>query len=244
MPFGGLLTLGTVGVGEGLKAYNYYKSSQAEDKAQSALSDLAKQPYSKYFATPELMGYYSMARNGVANPLGLTGGEKTAYHNDVASNVGTMTRNAINTSGGGLSRFITNSLNPAIIAGSNNLVSQDAALKRQNKESSYARLGSAVSAIQGINDKNIEQELYRRMLKEQALGQSVLQQKGFQSNTLDSIGSDLIGGGLMMGMGGMDGGQAQPNKPYSYTNNTYNQGYQGFSSPTNGNPYNRWLNLK
>jgi len=107
------VTVGLVtgAVGTGLNLYNSYNERQ---RAKDQLGQLRNTPMELYSATPELMNYYSRATNDATNPQGLSAGEKAAYNSNVAGNINTVYRNAVNTSGGQLGRYLSNAFNPAI----------------------------------------------------------------------------------------------------------------------------------
>lgn len=208
MPLPLLLGLGATGLGLVGKGLNYFQANKDQRAAEKALAAEQAIPYAQYSATGQLNNYYSNALNSTLNPQGLSAGEKTAFQDNLSRTYNTMVSNATRGSGGSLNRYIIGALNPSIISANNTLVAQDSAAKRADRMAAYGRLGNAVSAYQGIQDRNTAGEIQRKMMLEEYLGQSALQNKAFQSNTLDSIGSDLIGGGLLLGLGnyGEEGG--------------------------------------
>jgi len=209
------LILAAAGLGLGAKALNYFNANSDQDKAQAALDELYNSPYAKYQVNPELQKLLGMAKTDVANPQGYTGAEKAAYNSNVAGDINTLKYNATSTSGGNLSAFIARALNPSAVVGANQFAANDASIARNQKNLAYGRLGSAVSAIQNIDNMNTQAELNRRMQKEQYLGNAVLQNKAFKTNTLDSIGADLLGAGTM-GLYSYLGG-SNPSGGYDYT---------------------------
>lgn len=212
------IAVAVTGAGVAMKTYDYIQAGNNKDKAQGYLDELRKTPYEKMQANPALTGYYNDALQGTRNPQGLSAGEKSSFQANVANTGNTIYRNAVNTSGGNLSKFLSAAINPSIIGAQNQLVGQNAALKRSNQQSAYGRLGSAVSQLQGIDNNNVLGANNRKMMAEQAAGSAVAQNNAYQMNTLDSMGSDLIGGGLMMGMGG---GFNRPPKDYGNNNLSY-----------------------
>jgi hypothetical protein len=205
MPLPLLIGLGAAGLGLAGKGINYFSAKKDQEAAERALAAEQAIPYAQYSATGQLNRYYGDALNNTLNPQGLTAGEKSVFQDNLSRTDNTIASNATRGSGGSLNRYIIGALNPSVISANNQLVAQDASIKRANQLSAYGRLGSAVNAYQGIQDRNIAGEIQRKMMREQYLGQSALQNKAFQSNTLDSIGSDLIGGGLLLGLGGYGG---------------------------------------
>jgi hypothetical protein len=196
---GGALLLGGLA-----KGYNYFQAGKDKRAAEGALAAEQAIPYAQYTSTPSLNQYYSGALNGTMNSRGFTGAERANYTAGIDRTVNTLANNAQRGSGGNMSRYIIGALNPAIISANNDMLAKDAGLRRANEQSAYGRLGNAVNTLQAIQDRNTQGEIMRKQMREQYLGNAVLQNKAFQSNTLDSLGSDLMGGGLMMGMGGFD----------------------------------------
>lgn len=186
--------------GLAVKGIDMYNSSQKEDAAKAKLDALNQEALPQETVSPELAQYHQMALSGVQNPQGLTAGEKANYNQNVTNNVNTQAYNATNTSGGNLSRYIKMALQPSSIASANNLVGQDQSIKRQNVQAAYGRLGSSTSAIQGISNTNAQNLFRRRTMTEQALGGAISSQDRYQAETMDSMGNDLIGAGVNLGM--------------------------------------------
>jgi len=211
------ITLSLILAGGIGKLINSFSASEKADEGRRALDELSKQPYAKYTVNPEIEKSKSLALHDIYNPKGLTAGERAAYTQDVAGNINTLATNATNTSGGSLSKYIINALNPAVISASNKLVGMDADLKRSNQNAAYGRYANAVNTIQNIDNMNTTADLNRRGLEEQYLGQSVLQNEAYNTNALDSLSNDLISGGLMLGLGGAPGRQTSTyRKPINY----------------------------
>lgn len=202
MPLGGGLSLGLAGAGLLGKGLNYFSVKGDQDKAQNLLNDISKTPLAQYTADPSLLQYYQRNLNMSNNPTGFSGGERSAYRNNVATDINTQFRNANNTSGGNLGKFINNSFTPGVVAGENTFVGQDATLRRNNENESLGRLGSSVTALQSLKDRNVAQQNERILLAQQAAGQAVLQDKSFGQQDIEGLSSDLLGGGLMLGIGG------------------------------------------
>lgn len=185
----------------GTKLYNNYESGKNKDAAQVKLDALNNTPLPQETADPSLLRYYAMNLNGVNNPQGISAGEKAQFNQNVANNVNTQNYNATNTSGGNLSRYIHNALQPSIINSSNQLVTQDQGVKRANYNASMGRLGGAVNQLQGISNTNARNAWQRRMMIEQALGGAINSNNAYQMNTLNNLGSDIGGAALKYGSG-------------------------------------------
>jgi hypothetical protein len=128
--------------------------------------------------------------------------------------------NVKGTSGGNLSRYISGALSPQTGSAMANLYGQSAQMKRADEARSMGMLQSATGQMQSIQDRNTQAALQRRMMTEQALGQAVAQNRAFFDQSLQGIGSDLMGGGLMLGYGSMFGGTptstTTPRNPINY----------------------------
>lgn len=205
MPFGGLLTAGIVlGVaGAGIKGYNAYQASEREDEAQRRLDELSKKPYEQYSASPALQSFYSRVMQRSMAPQGMSAAEMAGAKKSIADTQATTMYNVRGTSGGNLSRYISGALSPQTASAMANLYGQSAQMKRADEARSMGMLQSATGQIQSIQDRNTQAALQRRMMAEQALGQSVLQNRAFYQQSMEGLGSDLLGAGLTMGMGGM-----------------------------------------
>jgi F0F1-type ATP synthase membrane subunit c/vacuolar-type H+-ATPase subunit K len=236
MPFGGLLTAGIVtAVGAGIKGYNAYQASQREDEAQRRLDELSKKPYEQYSASPALQSFYSRVLSRSMNPQGMSAAEMAGAKKGIADTQATTMYNVRGASGGNLSRYISGALSPQTGTAMANLYSQSAQMRRADEARSMGMLQGATGQLQSIQDRNTQAALQRRMMAEQALGQSVLQNRAFYQQSMEGIGSDLMGGGLMMGYGAISGG----NKLGGYKTTTpkmaqdaLNQGLSGMGLPT------------
>lgn len=188
--------------GIGLKAYDYFSTKSDQEEAQKRLDEASKVPLAEYTASPELMNYYQRNLSAVNNPQGFTGGEKAAFRQNMASNIATQAYNASRGSGGQFGRYINNALAPSLVAGENTFAAQDATLRRNQENTSMGRLAGAVTAIQNLKNQNVTMQNQRQLMTQQALGQAVLQDKSYNQASISSMGSDLLGAGLMMGIGG------------------------------------------
>jgi hypothetical protein len=194
------------GVGAATKGIGMIQANKDKKKAQRELGELQKTPFARYSATPEMQNYYGKVLGGVNNPMGMTAAEKASAQSGINTAQNTQMYNVAGTSGGNLSRYISGAINNQGVQANNQLAMRDAQMRQQNYNQNLGLLGGASSQMQNISNRNTDQELSRRMMLEQGLGGAVLQNKRFMQESLGSIGSDLIGGGLMMGMSGMGGG--------------------------------------
>lgn len=206
MPFGGLLTAGVVAGGLAMKGYNAYKANKDQKQAQKALDELSKKPYDTYQVSPEMKGYYSRVLGGVNNPMGMSAAEKAASKGNVTNAINTTLYNAKGQTGGNMARYLSGAFTPQIASAANNIAINDARMRDANYNRNLGLLGGVSGQIQSIGDRNTTNALNRRMMQEQNLGQSILQNKAFKTQALEGMSSDLIGAGLTMGMGGFGGG--------------------------------------
>lgn len=226
LPLAVPLVLG--GLGLAGKAFNYFGADSDQDEAQRQLNELSKQPYSKFSANPALMSFYSRMLNRANNPVGMTAAEKAGANKRISDTISTNLYNARGLSGGNLTKAIgAAGIAPTIAAG-NEIAINDARLRQGDERFATGALGTVTNQLQSIDNMNIQQDLNRRYRTEDALGRAVQQNKAFKSNTIDSIGSDLIGGGLMLGMGSMGAGGDSKTIPLAGVRNTIND---AFSSP-------------
>ena len=204
MPFGGLLTAGIlVGGGAAIKGINAYSAYKREKEAQDRLNELSKKPYEQYSASPALQSFYSRVLQRSMNPEGMSAAEMAGAKKGIADTQATTMYNVRGTSGGNLSRYISGALSPQTGSAMANLYGQSAQMRRTDEARNMGMLQSATGQMQSIQDRNTQAALQRRMMAEQALGQSVLQNRAFYQQSMEGIGSDLMSGGMMMGYGAM-----------------------------------------
>lgn len=196
------LGLGLAGIGLAAQGIGAIQANKDRKRAQAELDKLSSQPYAKYSISPQTASYYSRVLSGVTNPQGMTPAERAAAQSGINTALNTQRYNVAGASGGNLSRYISGALNNQAANAQNQLAMRDAQMRQQNQMQNLGMLGQAASQYQNIDNLNTAQELNRRMLTEQALGQSVLQNKAYGANFLNTVGSDLLGGGLMLGLGG------------------------------------------
>ena len=199
------VTTAMILAGVAAKGYGMYKANKDKKTAQGELAELQKTPWAKYSATPEMQNYYGKVLSGVNNPMGMTAAEKTSAQSGINTAQNTQMYNVQGASGGNLSRYISGAINNQGVQANNQLAMRDAQMRQQNYNQNLNLLSGATSQMQNISNRNTDQELDRRMTLEKGLGGAVLQNKRFIQETLGSMGSDLIGGGLMMGMKGIGG---------------------------------------
>jgi len=191
-------------IGGAAKLYGMYNAYQDEQDARSQLNRLNQQPVPKYNVNSAIARLYGGAANEVARPVGYTGAETNAFNQNMGRGLNTQRANAMNFSGGSGSRAINSVLGGNQLNAYNTFAGQDAALARQYRNAAYSRLMGAGNTMQNIDNQNTQTALQRRLMQEQMLGNAISSNKAYQTNTLNSLGSDLMSAGAM-GIGGGGG---------------------------------------
>lgn len=194
------------------KAYGYYQSNQGEQDARNQLNRLNQQPVPKYNVNSAIARLYGGAANEVARPVGYTGAEINAFNQNIGRGLNTQRANAMNFSGGSGSRAINSVLGGNQLNAYNTFAGQDAALARQYRNAAFSRLMGAGNTMQNIDNQNTQTALQRRLMQEQLLGNAISSNRAYQTNALNSLGSDLMSVGAM-GIGG-GGGVDEVGKTY------------------------------
>lgn len=210
MPLPLAIPIGMAALGLLSKGVGMYQASEREEEAQRRLDELSKKPYEQYSASPALQSFYSRVLQRSMAPQGMSAAEMAGAKKGIADTQATTMYNVKGTSGGNLSRYISGALSPQTASAMANLYGQSAQMKRADEARSMGMLQSATGQMQSIQDRNTQAALQRRMMTEQALGQAVAQNRAFFDQSLQGIGSDLMGGGLMLGYGAMFGGTTTP----------------------------------
>jgi hypothetical protein len=189
-------------LGGGAKLYSYIQASQGEQDARNQLNRLNQQPVPKYNVNSAIARLYGGAANEVARPVGYTGAEINAFNQNMGRGLNTQRANAMNFSGGSGSRAINSVLGGNQLNAYNTFAGQDAALARQYRNAAFSRLMGAGNTMQNIDNQNTQTALQRRLMQEQLLGNAISSNRAYQTNALNSLGSDLMSVGAM----GIDGG--------------------------------------
>lgn len=210
MPLPLAIPIGMAALGLLSKGVGMYQASEREEEAQRRLDELSKKPYEQYSASPALQSFYSRVLQRSMAPQGMSAAEMAGAKKGIADTQATTMYNVKGASGGNLSRYISGALSPQTASAMANLYGQSAQMKRADEARSMGMLQSATGQMQSIQDRNTQAALQRRMMTEQALGQAVAQNRAFFDQSLQGIGSDLMGGGLMLGYGSMFGGTTTP----------------------------------
>lgn len=221
------VAVGVAGAGAILKGVNMYNAGVEKDRANAELDRINKQPLPKYTANPALMSFYSKALNDVKNPQGFSAAERANFQSGMGRTMNTQFNNALTASGGNSARYIRNALTGSGLMAQNQFAAQDASLARQQQGMAYSRLGQATNQLQNLDNMNTQVGLNRRLMTEQALGGAVAQNKAFIANSMEGIGSDLMGmGAYGLMSGGMKFG-AKPRPTYG----SFKQGVGGYYDP-------------
>jgi hypothetical protein len=187
------------------KLYGGVQAYQGEQDARNQLNRLNQQPIPKYNVNSAIARLYGGAANEVARPVGYTGAEINAFNQNMGRGLNTQRANAMNFSGGSGSRAINSVLGGNQLNAYNTFAGQDAALARQYRNAAFSRLMGAGNTMQNIDNQNTQTALQRRLTQEQLLGNAISSNRAYQTNALNSLGSDLMSVGAM-GIGGYGGG--------------------------------------
>lgn len=241
-------SLVAAGVGTAIKAGQAIGAGIRARKLRRAARKLGDAQYS---ATPQLLSYYDQALQETNNPQGLSQGEIGAAKQGIAGMTTGNIRNAQRLGGGNISSQINAALNNANVISATNLAGQDAQLRRQNRMAAFNRLGTGMSALQGINDRNVGLKLE----KIRALGKAISDARMTANNALGDVADTAIGLGSMGigqngGLGGMSGKKGVTQMPFgdvttlqstgdvSYSRQPFIPRYQSTGTPFQGD-YNR-----
>ncbi len=241
---GGLILAGAGALGKGIQ---YAKARKDEKKALSELKDLQATPWSKYSVTPQVSSFYSRVLGGVTNPQGMPAAERQQANAGINTAQNTQMYNVAGTSGGNLSRYISGAINNQGVQAQNQLAARDAQMRQQNYMQNLGMLGTAANQYQNVNNMNTQTELNRRMLLEQALGGSALNNKRFQQEAIGGLSSDMLGAGLMLGLGGARGGDTNTGLPLAGLRNSLtpkNTNYSVDPSILETNPLQDYRNTR
>lgn len=195
MPLPLALPLAMAGVGALSKGVGAISSYAQQRRAQRQLDELGRQAIPTYSVNPAIARIYSGALGEVARPEGYTGAERAAFQQNMARGLNTQAYNARSMGGGSMSRAISGALSGNQLGQYNQFAAQDAALARQNRNAAFSRLMGAANTMQSIGNQNTGVALNRRLRQEELLGQAIASQRAYRTNTLNSLGSDLMTAG-------------------------------------------------
>jgi hypothetical protein len=186
----------SLGIGAGLNIYNMVGANSRAEQAQAEANRLAGIPISKYKPNSRLLSYYGQAVNDVANPQGYTSSEQGRFGSRLSQILATQRANAEQLGGGGVSRAIGAIGNASSINALNDFSANDANLARNFRAQGLSRIGSSINQLQNLDNMNTQVELQRRLMKEQAIGNAIQSNRDVVSNSINNLGSDLMGFGL------------------------------------------------
>lgn len=187
-------------VGAGAQLYSANQANKREQQARDDAKKLAAEPIPQFAPTRDLDMYKSMVLNGIINPRGISAADKAASATNTTNAINTSIYNAKNQVGGNVSRFLAKAYTPTIVNNANEVILQDARMKDANYNANVGRYGGVANQYQNIADRNISNNFNRRMLTEQAIGNSVLQNQAYKQNTYNNLSSDLMGAGANMAL--------------------------------------------
>jgi len=194
--------LGLGAVAKGATAINSYR---AQKRLEKQLKDLEAKPLDEYKADPALKQAYSQALGEASSPEGFTGSQLGAYRQRLAQMRKARLSSARNMTGGSSGRAINAVLGGQELNALNDMATKDASLALSNRNAALGRTMSLGGQFQNIRNMNTQTRLNRRLMQEQALGQSIRSQRDMRLNMLQGLGGDLITAGAM-GLGDLGGG--------------------------------------
>ncbi len=163
--------------------------------ANKAINKLNNTPFPNYSVSPELQNSYNRAEQMATQ--GYSPAEKGEFRNNVAQDINTGARKALDQSGGNLARVIAKMGTINTLGAEGKFASSNALLKRQNMK--YADvLGQAVQRQKNLQT---QADIHHRYLLENAYG-------GAAKMGINNIGSALNFGALMLS--GQGGKKANP----------------------------------
>ncbi len=184
------------GAGLATKGYGIYEANKREKEANKQLAELAKKPYDQFKVNPLVSRYTQMGLRDIQNSKGFTGAEAAQFQQRIAAGQEAARRNAISLGGSSVAGAVKASLGAANLAAENQFAAEGARLERANRNLGYGRFIQGAGIAQNIQDRNIQNELNRRMQVEQALGYASRQAADQQRQFIQGMGSDLFGAGV------------------------------------------------
>ena len=184
------------GAGLVTKGYGAYEANKRQKQADKELAELAKKPYDQFKVNPLVQRYTQMGLRDIQNSKGFTGAEAAQFQQRIAAGQEAARKNAISLGGSSVAGAVKASLGAANLAAENQFAAEGARLERANRNLGYGRFIQGAGIAQNIQDRNIQNELNRRMQVEQALGYASRQAADQQRQFIQGMGSDLFGAGV------------------------------------------------
>jgi len=184
------------GAGLVTKGYGAYEANKRQKQADKELAELAKKPYDQFKVNPLVQRYTQMGLRDIQNSKGFTGAEAAQFQQRIAAGQEAARKNAISLGGSSVAGAVKASLGAANLAAENQFAAEGARLERANRNLGYGRFIQGAGIAQNIQDRNIQNELNRRMQLEQALGYASRQAADQQRQFIQGMGSDLFGAGV------------------------------------------------
>jgi hypothetical protein len=197
--------LAMAGVGLASKGIGAAYAARNEKRALRELQRLNAMPVDRYSQSPQMQEFGRFARQDAYNPQGFTFGERQSAMQDIAQASNTSYQRGLNLAGGQMSRAIQGVNTANTLGALNRFGSQDAALRRQIQGRGLSNLGSVARNEQSLQNMNVQTDLQRRLMAEQAAGRAAQQWRDYKFGTLTGMGNDLLGAGMNIGMGKMMG---------------------------------------
>jgi len=197
-PFTAMLIAGAVSKGVG-----YFGAASDESDAKNKLAAMRNDPMATYNLDPSQQQLYSSAMRQYASPRGFSGAETNAFRRNIGEGFNTQMSRGTSMSGGSMARALQSFLSGQQNKAFGDYATQDAQLRRSNENLGFGRAMGISNTMQSIRDRNTQNDINYRLMTERGLGAAVQGAKDFQRGTLQSLGSDLIGGGTTLAYGKM-----------------------------------------
>lgn len=168
-------------------------SYEDEQAARSSLNNLRRTPYARYSAGPELQRGYASAMYGASNPTGFTGGQRSAFRQQLGSILNSRYAAATSQNGGSGARAVNAVLRGQANDAANTFAVNDANLYQQNRRFDLNRSDSYARQFQGIKDRNTAFDQNYRLQTEQALGTAIQRNKDYRRQTFNDLGGQALG---------------------------------------------------
>ena len=196
-------TLTLLAAGGVAKAGAYVGSMFDESDAKKKLAALRNDPMARFNLDPSQQQLYSSAMGQYASPRGFSGAETSAFRRNIGEGLNTQATRGSSMAGGSMARALQSFLSGQQNKAFGDYAIQDAQLRRSNENLGFGRAMGISNTMQSIRDRNTQNDINYRLMTERGLGAAVQGAKDFQRGTLQSLGSDLIGGGTTLAYGKM-----------------------------------------
>jgi len=239
MPIPLAIPLTMAGIGLATKAGGAIAANRNQKRALRELQKIQGQPLARYTQSQGLNEFGRFAQNEMYNPQGFTFGERQSAMQDINQAGNTSYQRGLNLAGGQLSRAIQGTNTANTLNALNRFGNQDAALRRQIQGRGISNFGSVARNEQNLQNMNTQTELQRRLMAEQFAGRAAQQWRDVKFGTLTSMGNDVLGAGLNLGMAKMMGYGGQDSSQVGGQDTTTTSGGYDATNPTGLRRFNK-----